>query len=506
MAGALSEAHGAAHSRLRARGIGKRYGATRALSDVSLELRSGSVHAVLGENGAGKSTLMKILAGAERPDEGSLELDGAEYAPRGPLEARRRGVAIVYQELSLCPHLSVVENIVLGREPRRLGCVSRARAEARARRALALVSDGESALALHAPVRELSPAGRQLVEIARALDQDDCRLLILDEPTSSLGQDDVERLFSTLRRLRERGLTVLVVSHFLEEVRSIADEYTVLRDGRRVTAGRLPDATNEVLIKAMAGRAIQASSRRSRTPGERILQLRDVGGARLPLRASLDLHRGEVLGIAGLMGSGRTELLRAIFGLDPVWRGEVRVSAAVGPASPARRLAQGLGLASEDRAHEGLALGLDIAQNLTLSKLGAVSRWGWVSPARERALVARWIERLGVRCRGPEQPVNELSGGNQQKVALARLLYHDVDVLLLDEPTRGIDVGSRAEIHAVIDELCSRGKAVLLVSSQFDELLGVCDRIAVMHKGVLGEARPAAGLSEPELVKEAAGA
>jgi ribose transport system ATP-binding protein len=313
-------------------------------------------------------------------------------------------------------------------------------------------------------------------------------------------------LFTALRYLRARGLTVLYVSHLLEEVRRIADGYTVLRDGETVASGEVAEVSNDALIAAMAGRTVQTVARQRRAPGERLLSLSALGGARAPLRASLELHRGEVLGIAGLMGSGRTELLRAVFGLDPVRRGEVRVGVAVGPASPATRLRQGVGLASEDRAREGLALELDVTTNLTLSRLGPFARAGWLWLGRERQTASEWIARLGIRASGPEQRVGELSGGNQQKVALARLLYHDVDVLLLDEPTRGIDVRSRAEIHRLIDEGCARGKAVLLVSSHFDELVALCDRVAVMHRGVLGEARPATGLDEHALLKEAAGA
>jgi ribose transport system ATP-binding protein len=504
VAGSLNAA--TAELRLVAAGVKKRFGATRALGGVSLALRPGSIHAVLGENGAGKSTLMKILAGAERADAGTIELDGAAFDPRGPLEARERGVAIVYQELSLCPHLSVAENIVLGSEPRRLGLFSRGAAERRARGALRRLLGEDGTLPVGARVMDLSPAERQLVELARALDQEQNRLLILDEPTSSLGEDEVARLFSTLVRLRERGLTVLYVSHFLEEVRRIADEYSVLRDGETVASGRVADVSNDALVSAMAGRAVAAHRRERRVPGEPVLSLAALGGPRLPRSASLELRRGEVLGVAGLMGSGRTELLRAIFGLDPVSRGEVRVGAFVGSASPGSRLRQGVGLASEDRAREGLALELSMAQNLTLSRLGPLTRRGWLSLGRERGEAAAWIQRLGIRARGPDQRVNELSGGNQQKVALARLYYHDVDVLLLDEPTRGIDVRSRAEIHQSLDELCARGKAVLLVSSQFTELCELCDRISVMHRGVLGPARPAAELDEHALVREAAGA
>ncbi len=492
--------------RLTARGVAKSFGATPVLHAVSLELAVGSVHAMLGENGAGKSTLLKILAGVERPDAGSLELDGAAYAPSGPLDARARGVAIVHQELSLCAHLGVAENIVLGSEPRRFGWLSRREANLRAERALALLSDGGTTLPLDARVGALSAAEQQLVEIARALAHDDCRLLILDEPTSSLGHADVERLFATLSALRERGLTILYVSHFLDEIRRIADRYTVLRDGREVASGAVRDTTNEALVTAMAGEAVEVGTARARSPGEVVLSLHEVRGARLPKAASLELRRGEVLGIAGLMGSGRTELLRAVFGLDRVRSGRVRVRGLVGEATPRARLAQGVGLLSEDRAREGLALGLSVAKNLTLSRLKPLLRRGFLSQRAEHDAAAFWIARLGIRARGPDQRVRELSGGNQQKIAVARLLYHDVDVLLLDEPTRGIDVRSRAELHELIGELCAEGKAVLIVSSHFDELIALCDRVAVMHKGVLGPARSVSGLDERALLQEAAGA
>jgi ribose transport system ATP-binding protein len=313
-------------------------------------------------------------------------------------------------------------------------------------------------------------------------------------------------LFVTLGELAKRKLSILYVSHFLDEVRRIADGYTVLRDGRHVESGKVRDTTNDALVTAMAGAAVQLEARRAHEAGETLLTLTHLSGVRLPHDASLELRRGEVVGLAGLMGSGRTELLRAVFGLDRVKSGEIRVGAAAGPASPAVRLAQGVGLLSEDRAHEGLALGLSIERNLTLSRLRPLLRHGFLSPEQEHVTAARWIERLGIRARGPEQRVGELSGGNQQKVAVARLLHHDVDVLLLDEPTRGIDVRSRGEIHRLIAELCSGGKAVLIVSSHLDELLAVCDRVAVMHKGVLGAARPARGLSERALLEQAAGA
>jgi len=495
-----------APARLRARGIGKTFGSTRALEGVSFELRPGSIHAILGENGAGKSTLMRIVAGAERADAGALLLDGAEYAPLGPVDARRSGVSIVYQELSVCPDLTVSENVVLGAESSRFGFVRSRDDDARVLRALAPLTRARGDLPLDARVGTLSAAEQQLVEIGRALAAENTRVLILDEPTSSLGGDDVERLFRALGDLKASGLAILYISHFLEEVRRIADEYTVLRDGKAVGSGRVEATSNAELVAMMAGRAVENVARKAREFGEPVLSLRQLAGVRLPKSASLTLHRGEVLGIAGLVGSGRTELLRAIFGLDAVRSGEVRVRAVSGASTPRRRLAQGVGMLSEDRKREGLAGALSVSENLTLSKLGPLKRRGLLSPAAERLETERFITRLGIRCRDADQSVGELSGGNQQKVALARLLYHDVDVLLLDEPTRGIDVRSRNEVHALIGELAARGKAVLVVSSQLSELLELCDRVTVMHRGVLGEARPSTERDEHALLSEATGA
>ena len=492
--------------RLLASGVDKSFLGTRALQQVTLTVRPGSIHAVLGENGAGKSTLMQILAGSLVPDAGFLQLDGAPYAPRNPAEARRAGVAIVYQELSVCPDLTVAENILLGVEPRRFGLVSRREQAERAERALSLVTREQQRIALDAPVRELSAAERQLVEIARALSHEQPKLLILDEPSSSLGGDDVERLFGALAALRDAGLSIVYISHFLEEVRRIADEYTVLRDGRSVAAGEVAATDNAQLIEEMAGRSVERRASGPRSPGEVVLSLRELAGRKLPRKASLEVRRGEVVGLAGLVGSGRTELLRAIFGLDAVRSGEVRVHAHSGPRSPRERWAEGTGLVSEDRKGEGLLLALSVAENMTLTAVGRLRRRGLLSLRQERRQSAALAERLGIRCRGPEQRVSELSGGNQQKVALARLLFHDVDLLLLDEPTRGIDVRSRAEIHALIGELAASGRAVLIVSSYLPELLSLCDRIAVMHRGVLGATRPSSEWSERALLHEATGA
>jgi ribose transport system ATP-binding protein len=494
---------------LQVKAVSKAFGQTRALREVSLDARGGEVHALLGENGAGKSTLMKILAGALPLDQGSMVLGGDGFAPADPSEARRRGVAIVYQEPQLCPHLTVAENILLGVEPARLGVVDRAALRAHALMALERVVGGTERHPIRPDmlVAELPAGDRQLVAIARALGQASPRVLILDEPTSSLTAHDVDRLFDAIGQLRDGGLCVLYISHFLEEVARIADRFTVLRDGCVVGAGAIEDASMAELVRLMVGQDVDDLFPRSeREPGELLLSLDELAGRVKPTAASLGLHAGEVVGIAGLVGSGRTELLRTIFGLDPVRSGEIRVGVYSGPASPARRLAQGLGLLSEDRKGEGLAAGMTIADNLTLSKLTDLGPAGLVLPSRKHAAAARWIERLNLRCQGPEQTVADLSGGNQQKVALARLLYHDVDVLLLDEPTRGIDVKSRAEVYRVIDELAARGRGLLVVSSYLPELLGVCDRIAVMRRGQLGAARPVAELDQQGLLMEATGA
>jgi ribose transport system ATP-binding protein len=494
-------------ARLALRGVSKRYGATRALDGVSLEATGGEVHAVLGENGAGKSTLMKILAGAVRPDAGTIELDGRPFAPSSPAAAREAGVAMVHQEPMLCAHLSVAENVMLGAEPEAFGLVRKRELVARARAALIEVT-GEPTVDLDLPAGRLPVGQRQLVSMARALAQGAARVLILDEPTASLGSADRGRLFAAVERLRADGRIVLYISHFLEEVQRVAQRFTVVRDGRSVATGSLEGSRLEDLVEAIIGRKLEQLFHKStREPGEVALSLEGLAGAGdLPRDCSLQLRRGEILGIAGLVGAGRTELLRAIFGLDPVRRGTITVGAWSGAASMRERLDQGVGLLSEDRKGESLAQTMTIADNVTLSRLDGLGPAGLVLPGRQRAVAERWTTELAVRCNDVGQPVGELSGGNQQKVALARLLHHDVDVLLLDEPTRGIDVGSRAEIYRLIDALAAKGKAVLMVSSSFPELLGTCDRVAVMHRGRLGEARPAADLDEHGLVLAATGA
>jgi len=489
----------AAPLRLAVRGIGKRFGATQALTDVELALAPGEIHALVGENGAGKSTLMRVLAGVARPDAGTMELDGVPYAPESALAARARGVAMIHQELALAPHLTVAENVLLGREPRRGPLLDRRGMRERAAAALAAV--GRAELGLERRLSELAPADAQMVEIARAL-ASDARLLVLDEPTSSLTRPDVEALFARLRALAARGVSIVYVSHVLEEVFALCARFTVLRDGRSVAGGELARASPAALAAAMVGREVAELYPRSASrTGEVVLRVERLAGRRLPRSATLELRRGEVLGLAGLVGAGRTELLRALFGLDPIRRGEVSLLALAGPRSPRARWSSGAGYLSEDRKREGLALRTSLAENLLLPVLGRSARAGWLSPGALAAEAWRWAGELDVRCTDPAQSVGTLSGGNQQKVALARLFAAGVDVLLLDEPTRGVDVGAKAEIGRWIDALARRqGRAVLIVTSHLPELLGLSDRIAVMCRGELGPARSVGEWNERELV------
>jgi ribose transport system ATP-binding protein len=420
-------------------------------------------------------------------------LDGQPYRPSGPHAARGAGVAMIYQELSLARHLSVMENILLGMEPT-LGPLMNW-PQMRRRAAEAMAQLGRPDIRPDQRLSELSIAEQQLVEIARAVAVG-CRVLVLDEPTSSLTHDDIPRLFDLVRRLRGQGLAIVYISHFLEEVRDICERFTVLRDGQTVGNGRTDQVPTSRIIAMMVGRDVADLYPRSpRTAREPLLEISQLTGSKKPVDASFTLHRGEVLGIAGLVGAGRTELVRTIFGLDRVRGGEIRVAGFTGAASPVARWRQGVGMLSEDRKAEGLAVGLSIADNLTLTRLSPI-----VLPSRQQVDSRRWVQRLGIRCSSPRQRIGDLSGGNQQKVAIARLLHHDVDVFLLDEPTRGIDIGSKAEIYRVIDELACRGKAILMVSSYLPELMGVCDRIAVMRKGRLAAPAPVGQINEHQIM------
>jgi ribose transport system ATP-binding protein len=464
-------------SLLTLRGIEKRFGATVALDGVDLEVAAGEVHALIGENGAGKSTLLNILSGWSRADRGEMQFDGGPYAPQHPSDARRRGIAHIHQELALCPHLPVAENILMAEEPATRGWLRRGEMFDRAAALLAEFGRGE--IDPHTRTGDLSLAARQIVEICRALAWGP-RLILMDEPTSSLQRGDVERLFRLIRQLADRDIAMIYISHFLEEVREIADRYTVLRDGKSVGTGALTDATDEHLIALMVGRNaphppfghLLPAPRGEGSTGEVLLRLRGV-----------ELRRGEILGIAGLIGSGRTELVRSLFALHP-----------------------DAGYLSEDRKGEGLALPMSIADNVTISRFSSCSHWGWIDRSAQERQTEAVMQRLRIKAAGPRTPVVRLSGGNQQKVALGRLLHQDADILLLDEPARGIDIGSKSDIYREIAALAAAGKAILVVSSYLPELFAICDRIAVMTRGHLSEARPTSEWTPESIMQAAVGA
>jgi ribose transport system ATP-binding protein len=486
---------GAPSSVLQIRNVAKRFGATVALDGVDLTVAPGEVHALIGENGAGKTTLMNIIAGSVRPDGGEMRVAGQLYTPASPLDARRMGIALIHQELSLCPHMTVAENILLGMEPSRRGWIERD--EARTRASALLDRFGHSGIDPDRPVGKLSLAAQQVVEICRALAAD-ARILLMDEPTSTLQRDDTERLFALVRRLSARGIAVVYISHFLEEVREIAERYTVLRDGRSVDTGLIAQTNNAHLIAQMVGRPVSGlfpeRPLERLQAGDVVLTVADLSAPPALKHASFELRRGEILGIAGLMGSGRSRLVRALFGLERAASGRITFVGrplTVRGASAAARLGQGFGYLSEDRKGEGLALPLSIADNLTATRLSAFShRWGWLDLSRQRDGARRWMDALRIRASSPGQRVRALSGGNQQKVAVGRLLHQDAEVLLLDEPTRGIDIGSKEQVYEVIAQCAAKGKAVLMVSSYLPELFGLCDRLAVMRRGRLSAARP----------------
>jgi len=472
--------------------IHKRFGPTVALDGVSLDLRKGEVHALIGENGAGKSTLMNIIAGAFHSDQGEMNIDGKDYLPATPLDARRNGIALIHQELSLCPHLTVAENILMGMESAKFGWLDRTDLTNRTNDVLKTFHHPD--IRPDKRVSDLSVAARQIVEICRAIAAQ-AKIILMDEPTSSLQRNDVAQLFSLIRSLRDDGISVIYISHFLEEVRQIADKYTVLRDGRSVASGDIATATDDELIAKMVGRSQEKlfperPPRNDSKPPEVALRVKNLSAPPLLKEASFELHRGEILGIAGLMGSGRTQLLRTIFGLEETDSGEIAIETSSKRATPRMRLIQGLGYLSEDRKGEGLTLNQSVADNVTATRFSACSRWGWIDLRRQRQQTEKLINALKIKTHGARQAVGALSGGNQQKVVVARLLHQEAEVLLLDEPTRGIDIGSKAQVYETIAECAAQNKAVLMVSSYLPELFGMCDRLAVMSRGRLSEAKP----------------
>ena len=468
---------------LRVSEVTKSYAGVQALRGASLELRAGEVHALVGENGAGKSTLIRIVTGAVAPDSGELRLDGKLLEHNSPRRARELGIVAIYQQPALFPELSVAENIALGTEPR--GRWGRVDWGARRRRAAELLATVGARIDPGVEAGALSMPQQQLVEIARALGTE-ARVLILDEPTASLSEDDAANLFRVVRSLRERGVGIVYISHRLEELPEIADRVTVLRDGRTIETRDLADVTRPQLIQLMVGRELSAVfPKRDVAPGDTVLELRRLRCAAGGVDdVSLTLRAGEILGLAGLVGAGRTELARTLFGLTPADGGEIVLGGrSVRIDSPARAIELGIAYVPEDRRRHGVVPEMAISANISLPSLDELSRRGMLDLARERATALESMRRFGVKAPAIFTPVSALSGGNQQKVALARWLVTSPWVLILDEPTQGIDVGAKAEIHRLMGDLAATGVAILMISSELPEILGMSDRIAVMAGG-----------------------
>ncbi|RKN30443.1 sugar ABC transporter ATP-binding protein [Micromonospora musae] len=463
-------------------GVTKSFGAVAALRGVHLALHPGEAHALVGENGAGKSTLVKILAGAHAPDAGRLALDGRPLELRGPADARAAGIAVIYQEPTLFPDLSVAENIFMGRQPlrglRRIDTAAMNRDAARLFARLGVRIDPTR------PARGLSIADQQLVEIAKALSFD-ARILVMDEPTAALSGVEVERLFGVARSLCERGAAVLFISHRFDEVFDLCQRITVLRDGAWVSTDRTSDLTVDAVVRRMVGRDVSSLYPKQDAPlRDTLLEVRGLGRAGVFSDVSFTVRGGEIVALAGLVGAGRSEVARAVFGVDRYDAGEVRVAGEPLPAgSPRRAIAAGLALVPEDRRQQGLVMELSVERNATLARRRALSRLGLLVGGAERVEAQRWTRRLQVKTSRLSAAVATLSGGNQQKVVLAKWLATEPRILIIDEPTRGIDVGTKAEVHRLLSQLANEGLAILMISSELPEVLGMADRVLVMHEG-----------------------
>ncbi|MBV8857847.1 MAG: sugar ABC transporter ATP-binding protein [Acidobacteria bacterium] len=472
---------------LRATDITKSYAGVQALKSASLELRAGEVHALIGENGAGKSTLIKIITGAVEPDGGELQIEGKTVTNNSPRLAKELGVAAIYQQPALFPELTVAENVALGVEQSGLG--GRVDWGARRRRAAKLLAQVGAKIDPDTDAGDLTMPQQQLVEIARALGAD-AKVLILDEPTASLSEEDTQNLFNVIRSLRERGVGMVYISHRLEELPVIADRVTVLRDGRTIDTRLMSEVNRQQLIQMMVGRELSAVfPKREVQLGDVVLELRDLGCAESGIKhVNLSVRAGEIVGLAGLVGAGRTELARAVFGLTPVDSGQILLRGEpVRIGSPRQAIKRGIAYLPEDRRRHGVILDMQIGSNITLASLDQISRGAGLDFKREKELAGDYARRLGVKTPAIYVPVATLSGGNQQKVALSRWLLTKPSVLILDEPTQGIDVGAKSEIHALMTDLAAEGVAVLMISSELPEILGMSDRVAVMYGGTIVE-------------------
>jgi ribose transport system ATP-binding protein len=488
---------------LRLEGISKRYGATLALDGVEFDLRAGEVHALMGENGAGKSTLMKILAGNVSRDAGRILIDGQAVEIRSPRDARARGIAIIHQELNTVPHMTVAENLALGHEPRTgLGTLDRARLVSDAKAKLARIGAG---IDPRRKLGSLSIGLQQLVEIARAVSED-ARILVLDEPTAALSQGEARQLYAIIQQMSAAGVGLVYISHRMEEVWRLADRVTVFRDGGYVGTRDKSEISPPDIVRMMVGRPV--SDLYDRTPnaaGAVVLDVRGLKGGRVG-PVDLQVRAGEVVGMAGLIGSGRTEVGRLLFGADPREAGQVRVNGRDSrPASPAEAIADGLGMVPEDRKDQGLFLAHTVEDNIAISSLARFARAGVLGRRGPRAAVVEQMKRLRLRLTALKLPVKALSGGNQQKAALARWLMRDSQVLILDEPTRGVDIGAKHEIYEAIADLARQGKAILVISSDLPEAIGISDRLLVMREGSIVGELVARDTTEEEVMAYATG-
>src|SRR5215831_11423415 len=482
----------------------KRFPGVVALDDVSFEVERGSCHALVGENGAGKSTLGKILAGVYVADAGEIHLDGKLIHTSNPLAARKQGIAMVHQELAFCPNLSVAENLCLGDLPRRAGFLDRKQLRDQAR---GMLGEIEAELDVDLPISRLSTGQEQLVQIAAALGTK-AQVIVMDEPTSSLSVRESEHLFELLAKLKKRGITVIYVSHRLEEIFRLCDAVTVLRDGRHVATEPIQVTSPDRIIHQMVGREVKqyTSQHLQKDLGEELLRVENLSSPAKFSNVSFTLRTGEILGFAGLVGAGRTEVASAIFGLDPHATGRVWVKGKELPlGSVTTALRAGIGLLPEDRKRLGLVLSMNCRENTSLAILRRLSVAGFIRRGQERSLVQRYMDQLRVKAPGMDSPIAGLSGGNQQKIALAKWLARECSILIVDEPTRGVDVGAKAEIHHLLDELACQGLALLVISSELPEVMNLSRRILVMRQGSVAGELTRAQFSQPALMRLMAG-
>jgi ABC-type sugar transport system ATPase subunit len=491
------------HPALRMLDISKQFPGVKALSHVSLTVQFGTIHAIVGENGAGKSTLMKILSGSYQPTSGTIEINGADVRMHNPGDAQKLGVRMVHQELNLVPDLTVAENVFLGRMPRKRGMVDRGEMIRNTRRVL-----GELGATIDPGKRlgELTISQQQLIEIAKAYSAGP-RIIVLDEPTSSLSEHEAGTLFGVLRRMRDAGIAIIYISHRLREVLDIADEVTVLRDGAMIETRPIAGVTSSDMIRLMVGRDVRDLFPKARASiGAPVLQVENLSDGEHFSDVSFDVRAGEIVGLTGLVGAGRTEVARAIFGLSRATKGTIRINGiAVNPRSPAQAVRAGIAYVPEDRKSDGIVPAMSVRENISLPIIRALARLGWIDYPEEKRLAQHYAKRFSIVPADPERRIGTLSGGNQQKAVLAKWLAAKPALLILDEPTRGVDVGAKSDIHSIVGELVAEGIAVLMISSELPEVLAVCDRVVVMHEGQATTPLMRNQLSEEKIMSLATG-